>query len=256
MSVTIKLTFLVLSLLTPASAYCQRHEELKIERFPNGMPQAEYSFYRDKNGKEVWHGKRTEWTQNGKTFSEGTFLDGKAEGLRTYWHENGQKSAEGYYRNDEPVGVWLHWYADGQLQTKCSYSHGRKQGTCLYWNEKSREVDKVKYINGKPLAIVTWEKQNAGKRKNAVYLYPYIVVRPDNLIFTSNYADISKVFALDELERVFTSLPKSVWVNGKEIGVTSVGLASVEEHKRMERVLDEVTTFFHSKGYRVQRLPQ
>jgi len=126
----------------------------------------------------------------------------------------------------------------------------------LYWNEKSREVERVRYINGKPLAIVTWEKQNAAKGKAAVYLYPYIVVRPDNLIFTSNYANISKVFALDELEAVFSSLPGSVWVNGKEIGVTSVGLASVGEHKRMESVLEEVTTFFHNKGYRVQRLPQ
>lgn len=250
-----KLAYLLLSILIPASAYCQRQEEFQIERFPNGAPRVSYGFYRDQKGKQVCHGKRIEWTENGQKFSEGTCRDGKAEGLRTYWHQNGRKSSEGYYHNDEPVGVWLHWYSDGQLAARCPYSHGQRQGTCLYWNEKNREVEKIKYINGKPLAIVRWEKQHSGL-KDTVYLYPYIVVRPDDLIFTSKYADLSKSFTLEELEKVFASLPKSVWVNGKEIGITSVGLASVEAHKRMESVSQEVIAFFQNKGYRIQLLPQ
>lgn len=250
-----KSIFLLLTVLFPSAVFCQNKVGTKIDRFPNGMQRAEYNFYRDDNGNEVWHGKRIEWTQNGKKFSEGFYVNGKAEGLRTYWYENGRKSAEGYYRDNLPVGVWLKWYPDGHLQEKCEYENGQKNGTCMYWSEKNREVDIVRYINGKPLPIVEWEKLNAVKNKEPIYLYPYIVVRPDNLTFTSNYAGISKEFLVEELEQMFISLPKSVWVNGKEIGVTKIGFASRGEHKRMDNMLEAVANFFQSKGYRIRHLP-
>ena len=247
---------LLLTLFFPATVYCQSQVETKIERFPSGTPRAEYSFYRADNGDEVWHGKRTEWYQGGQKFSEGVYVNGKAEGLRTYWHENGRKSAEGNYRNDRPVGVWLKWYPDGRLQEKCKYKDGQKHGLGVYWSEVSREVDVVRYINGKPLAIVEWEKRNAGKHKEPAYLYPYIVVRPHGLTFTSNYAGITKEFSGEELEQVFMSLPKSVWVNGREIGLTSVNFASLEDQKLLEEGSKTVENFFLSKGYRVSHLPQ
>jgi hypothetical protein len=245
---------LLLSLLIPQAAYCQIQVETRVERFPDGMPRAEYSFYRDGKGNEVWHGKRTEWTHTGQKFSEGTYLNGKAEGRRTYWHGNGQKSAEGDYRDDVPVGVWVKWYADGRLQEKCEYENGHKHGTCTYWGERGGEVDTVRYVNGKPLAVVEWEKRNAGKHKGPVYLYPYIVVRPGNLLFASGYAGISREFPLEELEQVFASLPESVWVNGREIGLTAVGLASAEDTRLMDERLKTVEEFFRGKGYRVRQL--
>lgn len=246
---------LVLTLLFSSAVYCQNQVETKIDRFPNGVPRAEYSFYRDSNGDEVWHGKRIEWTQGGQRFSEGSYVNGKAEGLRTYWHENGRKSAEGNYHDNLPVGVWLKWYPDGQLQEKCEYENGQKNGTCAYWSETNREADIVRYVKGKPLPIVEWEKLNEGKHRAPVYLYPYIVVRPDDLTFTSNYEGISREFLIEELEQMFISLPKSVWVNGKEIGVTKIGLASREQHKRMDDMMQAVVNFFRSKGYRIQYLP-
>lgn len=251
-----KSSVLLLTLFFHATVFCQGRVETKIERFPGGTPRAEYSFYRADNGTEVWHGKRTEWNQDGRKFSEGVYVDGKAEGRRTYWHENGRKSAEGNYRDNKPEGIWSKWYPDGQLQEKCAYEDGLKHGTCMYWSVMSREVDIVRYINGKPLAVVEWEKLNVGKHKEPIYLYPYIVAHPYKLTFTSNYAGITKEFSVEELEQVFVSLPKSVWVNGREIGLTSVNSASLEEKKLSGEMSKTVEKFFLSKGYRVSLLPR
>ena len=40
---------------------------------------------------------------SGQKKSEGTYKDGKREGLFTSWHENGQKSWEGTYKDGELV---------------------------------------------------------------------------------------------------------------------------------------------------------
>jgi hypothetical protein len=57
------------------------------------------------------------------------------------------------------------------------------------------------------------------------------------------------------LETLVTSLPKSVWIIGKVIGIGTVGLASAEERKQMDQVLKKLEAFFQSRGYLVELLP-
>jgi hypothetical protein len=85
-------------------------------------------------------------------------------------------------------------------------------------------------------------------------LSPYIVVQANGLKFISGYSEISKVFKVEKLDKVLASLPQSVWISGKEVGITSVN-GSVEDKNRMERMLEEVTTILQNKGYQVRRLP-
>jgi hypothetical protein len=55
---------------------------------------------------------------------------------------------------------------------------------------------------------------------------------------------------------VVASLPASVWVDGKSIGIQQVGLASEADYQTMAEITEKVRTFFIDNGYRVYRLPQ
>src|SRR5437667_229138 len=155
------------------------HVQKNTERFSNGMPKAEYCFYRGKDGREVLHGKYISWLESGQEFSVQNYRNGKAEGRTVYWHENGKKSRQGMYHDGSPVGTWASWHKNGQ-----------------------------------------------------------------------------KEFSLSQVDEIFASLPASVWVEGKSIGVQQLGLASEADHQTMDQVTQKLTAFFAGKGYRVRRLPQ
>jgi hypothetical protein len=70
----------------------------------------------------------------------------------------------------------------------------------------------------------------------------------NSLTFRSAYAGITKEFSVSQLEEVFVSLPASVWVDGKSIGVQQVGMASEPDHRTMAEITEKVK---HSSPARV-----
>jgi hypothetical protein len=233
------------------------HVQKNTERFSNGRPKAEYCFYRGKDGREVLHGKYIAWLESGQEFSEQNYRNGMAEGRTVYWHENGKKSRWGMYHDGSPVGTWASWHENGQKESSCNYLNGEKEGLCLWWDDQGRQVESVEYIRGKPRAIAEWEARDQRAVKTPIYLYPSILVGPNgSLTFTSEYAGITKEFSLSQVDEIFASLPASVWVEGKSIGVQQLGLASEADHQTMDQVTQKLTAFFAGKGYRVRRLPQ
>jgi antitoxin component YwqK of YwqJK toxin-antitoxin module len=56
------------------------------------------------------------WYENGQKASEGTYKDGKFNGLETMWHENGQKKSEVSWKDNV-------------------------EGSAKYWNSKGEPVD-------------------------------------------------------------------------------------------------------------------
>jgi MORN repeat protein len=233
------------------------HVQKNTERFPDGKPKKEYYFYRGKDGLEVLHGKYITWFESGQKFSEQNYRNGKVEGRTVYWHENGKKSWQGTYHDDYPVGRWVSWRKNGQKESSCSYVNGEKEGVCLWWDDRGRKADSVEYTHGKPRAIAEWEARDQRTVKTPIYLYPSILVHPDgSLTFTSAYTGITKDFSLAQVEGIFASLPASVWVDGKSIGVQQIGLASEADQQTMAQITEKVKAFFTSKGYRVYRLPQ
>jgi len=161
------------------------------------------------------------------------------------------------YRDDYPVGTWVSWHKNGQKESSCNYVNGEKEGVCLWWDAQGRQADSVEYFHGKPRAIAEWEARDQRAVKAVICLYPYIVVLPKgSLTLISAYAGITKEFSVSQLEEVFASLPASVWVDGKSIGVQQVGLASETDHQTMAQITEKVKEFFTGKGYRVYGLPQ
>jgi len=232
------------------------HVQKKTERFSNGRPKTEYCFYREKDGQEVLHGKYITWSESGAKFSEQDYRDGKIDGRTIYWQANGKKSSQGMYHNNHPVGTWVSWHKNGQKESSCNYVNGEKEGVCLWWDDQGRQADSVEYIHGKPRAIAEWEARDQREVKTPIYLYPYILVLPSgSLTFTSAYAGVTKEFSLSQLDEIFASLPRSVWVDGKSIGIQRVGLATEQDQRTMAQITEEVKAFFTNKGYRVRELP-
>jgi len=52
----------------------------------------------------------TEYYGNGQKREEGSYKDGKKDGLWTGWYENGQQQFEGKYKDGEMEGLWTVWY--------------------------------------------------------------------------------------------------------------------------------------------------
>jgi antitoxin component YwqK of YwqJK toxin-antitoxin module len=58
--------------------------------------------------------KYQSFNRNGQKKWEGTYKDGKADGLTTTWHENGQKRYEGTWKDGEFISS-KRWDEDGNL---------------------------------------------------------------------------------------------------------------------------------------------
>jgi len=85
--------------------------------------------------KELYSGKVFKNRMGGKKEFEGSYKDGKKNGLWTDYHENGQKSSEITYKNGKQYiirtykdgkreGFWTWWYANGQKFYEDVYKDG------------------------------------------------------------------------------------------------------------------------------------
>ncbi|MDP7608109.1 MAG: toxin-antitoxin system YwqK family antitoxin [Candidatus Marinimicrobia bacterium] len=87
--------------------------------YDDGKKKEEGTF---KDGKE--DGLWTAWYENGQKKAEGTFKDGKEDGLVTLWYENGHKQQEGTFKDGEYDGLWTYWYENGQKKQEVTFKDG------------------------------------------------------------------------------------------------------------------------------------
>ena len=48
--------------------------------------------------------------KNGQKLIEGTYKNGKLDGLETFWYENGHKRSEGTYKDGKIVALYTNWF--------------------------------------------------------------------------------------------------------------------------------------------------
>lgn len=85
--------------------------------YPNKQKQMEGGYKdNERDGKWVY------WYENGKIWSEGIFIHGKAEGKRTAYFDNGKIRYEGFYKEDMRVGKWRFFDENGRLLKEVDYS--------------------------------------------------------------------------------------------------------------------------------------
>ena len=80
-----------------------------FKKYLGGKSQLEGS-YKDGKRDGLW----TEWFRDGQKWEEGTYKDGKIDGLFTTWYENGQKEREGTFKDGKEDGLSFRWYDNGQ----------------------------------------------------------------------------------------------------------------------------------------------
>ena len=95
------------------------------------------------SGEAVWY-----WG-NGQKKEEGTYKDGKEQGLYTQWHENGQEGIEGTYKDGQLNGIWNGWYSNGNKRFTSILKDNVKIGKCTYWYDNGVKKTTGNYKNKK-----------------------------------------------------------------------------------------------------------
>nr|AGO88048.1 hypothetical protein [uncultured bacterium 125003-E23] len=83
--------------------------------------------------------------ESGQKKEEGTFKDGKEDGLKTWWYENGQKMSESFYKDGVLDGLWTNWYKNRQKKLERTYKDGKLFNILGRWN-KDGSVRKEPFI--------------------------------------------------------------------------------------------------------------
>ena len=108
----------------------------------NGKKRTEGS-YVDGKKDGLW----IEWNDDGQKQSEDNYKKGKYNGLRIGWHPNGQKSMERTWINDEAEGVQVWWHPNGQKKCVENIEKGKRISAAKYWNNKGEPVNSFAEAN-------------------------------------------------------------------------------------------------------------
>ena len=88
----------------------------------NGMVKEIKYHKKTRDGIELVKGET--YYSSGQKESEGTYKDGKKDGLHTEWYKNGQKRSEWTYKDGELDGLSTIWYKNGQKKYEETYKDG------------------------------------------------------------------------------------------------------------------------------------
>jgi len=115
------------------------NKEVVTERYKNGNAKKVNIYRGEKCIKEVMYhenkekyveinmnnnvreGEAVAWYPNGKLWSKGSYVNGKAHGKRTTWYENGKIRYEGYYNMGKETGEWKFYDTIGKLVKTIKY---------------------------------------------------------------------------------------------------------------------------------------
>ena len=97
--------------------------------------------------------------ENGQKQMEGTFEDGKPEGLATSWHENGQKRSEVTHKDGKPEGLMTGWYDTGQKSLEVTFKDGKPEGLATSWHENGQKEMEGTFKDGKEVSKTEWDEE-------------------------------------------------------------------------------------------------
>ena len=99
-----------------------------------------------RNGKEegLWVG----YHDNGQLWYKGTYKDGKSEGPWVSYHDNGQLSLKGIYKDGERDGPWVRYHDNGQLWQKGEFKDGKMDGPWVEYYKNGQIYSEKTYKDG------------------------------------------------------------------------------------------------------------
>jgi uncharacterized protein len=159
----------------------------KEEYYPNGKKKNETRYNMgwieefiqfDTTGKEInrcviknGNGKFKVVFFNGKTFGEGTYVNGELDGPYKFYFFDGKIHTQQFYKRGELDSIYHNYYYGGQLAAEGKYKDGKKEGvwknyfasgklhyTENYTNGEMTGEKKYYFENGKPDTEIEMEK--------------------------------------------------------------------------------------------------
>jgi antitoxin component YwqK of YwqJK toxin-antitoxin module len=104
-----------------------RNRPDRIKQIPSSLQMVRKS--------DIWHfrgspytGEFVDYYYSGRKQGEGTFKDGKLEGLRKMYYQNGKVSLERFYVNGIENGLEKEYYEDGTLKQKGTFVNRKEEG--------------------------------------------------------------------------------------------------------------------------------
>lgn len=115
--------------------------EIRIveERWPDGREKIVR--YYDNSNNHLY--KEERFYQNGNKQMQGTFRNGKKDGVWYYWYENGQLWSEGNFENGLSHGYRKVYYPNRQLYYEGEFQKGKAVGTWKFYDEQGRLIKQV-----------------------------------------------------------------------------------------------------------------
>ncbi len=128
------------------------------------------TIYTYKNGIEIpserndyhpFNDSFTEFYENGQKKFEGTYKDGRLDGLVNKWYDNGQKKFEGTYKDGKEDGLVDKWYDNGQKNSEGTYKDGKEDGLWTHWSPDGKNKSEIIFKEGESSYIIErsdWDK--------------------------------------------------------------------------------------------------
>ena len=98
-------------------------ERFEMRVYSSGAP---YYIYELRDGKR--HGRCFGWYENGQPLDEGTYHQGKLEGIFTRYNPGGVRVSRVYSREGLHQGVCTFWHNNGNVDLECEYLNGVHHG--------------------------------------------------------------------------------------------------------------------------------
>lgn len=135
--------FAVIFLTILLKACSPEVEKVIVETYSDGRPGLEQYF--EIKGEERVLVRETGYYPEGQKRIEGTYKDGKREGLWRYWYENGNLWSEGYYKADVRHGRSTVWHENGKKYYEGHYTDGERTGKWKFWDEDGKLLKEIDY---------------------------------------------------------------------------------------------------------------
>jgi len=127
-----------------------------------------------------YSGRFIDYYYSGRKQGEGTFINGKANGLRTIYYQNGKLEAETNYQGGVENGFHKEYYEDGTLSQMGEFNNGKEEGIWEDYYPNGQVRLRSKYKNGEIFDTAT-KYYSTGKIKENVFIQNGKVIPDPNL---------------------------------------------------------------------------
>lgn len=145
-----------------------RNRPNSIKQFPSsGQMEKKNGVWFFRN--TLYSGRFIDYYYSGRKQGEGTFVNGKVDGLRKMYFQNGKVRVEKYYKDGIENGIDKEYYEDGSLEQKGEFANGKEEGTWESYYPNGQVKLRSSYKEGEVFDTAT-RYYSTGKIKEKVFI--------------------------------------------------------------------------------------